>query len=90
MAVLIALGVQSSTTYLRSQDSCAAYLPVVHAKLGCVSTGAQLASYLRIRYPDVIAGAVSSSPASFGCPGLGLVQHNPGLAHKSYSALIQG
>ena len=26
-----------------------------------------------MRYPDVIAGAIASSPTSFGCPGLGLV-----------------
>ena len=35
--------------------------------------GGQLSSYLRIRYPDVFAGAISSSSTSFGCPGLGLV-----------------
>ncbi len=39
----------------------------------CCYTGGQLSSYLRMRYPDVIAGAISSSPTSFGCPGLGLV-----------------
>ncbi|DBA71821.1 TPA: hypothetical protein ACH3X2_010974 [Trebouxia sp. C0005] len=36
------------------------------------SYSGQLSQYLRIRYPDVIAGAISSSPTSFGCPGLGL------------------
>ncbi|KAL0046716.1 hypothetical protein WJX82_008183 [Trebouxia sp. C0006] len=36
------------------------------------SYSGQLSSYLRMRYPDVIAGAISSSPTSFGCPGLGL------------------
>ena len=35
--------------------------------------GGQLAQFLRIRYPDVFAGAISSSAASFGCPGVGLV-----------------
>ena len=39
--------------------------------------GGQLSSFLRMRYPDVIAGSISSSPTSFGCPGLGLVAHLP-------------
>ena len=38
-----------------------------------VNTGGQLAAWLRIRYPDVIAGAISSCPTFFGAPGLGLV-----------------
>ncbi len=41
--------------------------------LRALVAGGQLSSYLRMRYPDVIAGAISSSPTSFGCPGLGLV-----------------
>lgn len=36
--------------------------------------GGQLASYLRMRYPDVIAGAIASSSTSLGAPGLGLVK----------------
>lgn len=36
------------------------------------SYSGQLAQYLRMRYPDVIAGAISSSATSLGCPGLGL------------------
>lgn len=40
----------------------------------CAVTGGQLAAWLRIRYPDVIAGAISSSPTFFGAPGLGLVR----------------
>lgn len=36
-------------------------------------SGGQLSAWLRIRYPDVIAGAISSSPTFFGAPGLGLV-----------------
>ena len=36
-------------------------------------SGGQLSAWLRMRYPDVIAGAVSSSPTFFGAPGLGLV-----------------
>ncbi len=43
--------------------------------LRALVSGGQLSSYLRMRYPDVIAGAISSSPTSFGCPGLGLVGH---------------
>jgi len=35
--------------------------------------GGQLAAWLRVRYPDVIAGAISSSPTLLGAPGLGLV-----------------
>ena len=46
--------------------SFASVMPFCHS-------GGQLASYLRMRYPDVIAGAIASSPTSFGCPGLGLV-----------------
>ncbi|KAL3145923.1 hypothetical protein ABBQ38_015287 [Trebouxia sp. C0009 RCD-2024] len=36
------------------------------------SYSGQLASYLRMRYPDVIAGAIASSSTSLGAPGLGL------------------
>lgn len=36
-------------------------------------TGGQLAAWLRVRYPDIIAGAISSSPTFLGAPGLGLV-----------------
>lgn len=35
--------------------------------------GGQLAAWLRVRYPDVVAGAISSSPTLLGAPGLGLV-----------------
>ena len=35
--------------------------------------GGQLAAWLRVRCPDVIAGAISSSPTLLGAPGLGLV-----------------
>ena len=76
VAVLLVLGAPSNTTpeepgQLRNIAICCKGVP--HIKFGCVFVGAQLASYLRMRYPDVIAGAVSSSPTSFGCPGLGLV-----------------
>ncbi len=39
------------------------------------ATGGQLAAWLRVRYPDIIAGAISSSPTFLGAPGLGLVSH---------------
>jgi hypothetical protein len=48
---------------------------VMFDTLRALVSGGQLSSYLRMRYPDVIAGAISSSPTSFGCPGLGLVGH---------------
>ncbi len=51
--------------------------------LRALVSGGQLSSYLRMRYPDVIAGAISSSPTSFGCPGLGLVSHSA----SSFSAI---
>lgn len=35
--------------------------------------GGQLAAWLRVRYPDIIAGAISSSSTLLGAPGLGLV-----------------
>lgn len=38
-----------------------------------VVAGGQLAAWLRVRYPDIIAGAISSSSALLGAPGLGLV-----------------
>lgn len=41
------------------------------ALLMCAA-GGQLSAWLRIRYPDVIAGAIASSPTFFGAPGLGL------------------
>lgn len=42
-----------------------------------MAAGGQQAAWMRIRYPDVIAGAISSSPTFIGAPGLGLVS----LAH---------
>ncbi|KAL0040914.1 hypothetical protein WJX79_009751 [Trebouxia sp. C0005] len=36
------------------------------------SYSGQLAAWLRVRYPDVVAGAISSSPTLLGAPGLGL------------------
>jgi len=38
-----------------------------------VFSGGTLAAYIRIRFPDVIAGAVASSAILLGCPGLGVV-----------------
>ena len=38
-----------------------------------ILSGGALAAYIRIRFPDVIAGAVASSANLLGCNGLGVV-----------------
>lgn len=58
------------TTYKAVQDSIVEPSQQPHM----CHAGGQLASYLRMRYPDVIAGAIASSATSLGAPGLGLVQ----------------
>ena len=42
-------------------------------KTAFVAAGGQLAAWLRVRYPNIIAGAISSSSTVLGAPGLGLV-----------------